>query len=99
MKFILYVFAGIIIGIIILTLGASWYYKVPLESFCEDVSMDSSPENVITLAKRSGFYVFGRGGEKDLVAILNHRSFVFRYQCNIVFLNGKIQSRDFFTAD
>jgi hypothetical protein len=92
-------FVIVVAGFLGLGFGLEWYYRTPLQRFCGSIPPSATLEAVYGAAKEEGFFVFDPKLESKSLSILNHRSFIFRYGCEVEFANDKPVSKEFFVAD
>lgn len=78
---------------------ASKYKSKSMHDFCEAVTTEDSPEGIIKLAEEKGFPVFDSIERRGVISVLNQRSFVFRYACEIEFKDRRVVGKRVVTAD
>ncbi|WP_428240839.1 hypothetical protein [Gynuella sp.] len=96
---VFFVFIFVIGAFVTLMVGLDWYYREPLEAYCKNIAADATPIEVWNDAKENSFFVFSFQESDDRIAILNHKSFIFRYQCEVKFEKGLYASYSFISAD
>ena len=86
-------------GFIGLDFAIDFYYKTPIQEYRESASDYSSKSDAEDVAKEKGFFIFPLKNNPETLIVLNHRSFVFRYQCSINYSGLHYNSHQFMAAD
>ena len=76
-----------------------WYKPRSMQAFCAGVSADDSPAQVVARARERGFPVLDLSASQGRVAVLNQRSHMWRYSCEVRFKDGKVVGKRVVTAD